>query len=130
MNMKENNKEIIYGQVISKANNYLSVPGKAGEKRIIKNDRIRQYEKSFYKQCQIYKNRGISERFKLLITVWHSSTRYDLDNSLKTILDCLQAVGAITDDSLCFAIQAEKRIDKHNPRIEFGIEEINKQLSI
>ena len=36
--------ETIYGQVIAKANNYQAVPGKDGQKRIIKNDRIREYE--------------------------------------------------------------------------------------
>ncbi|MDH6343160.1 Holliday junction resolvase RusA-like endonuclease [Parabacteroides sp. PFB2-12] len=128
--MKENNTEIILGQCIGKSNNYLAVPGQSGERRIIKNDKIRAYEKSFINQCQIYKGRGISGRFKLSVTVWHSSVRFDLDNSLKTVLDCLQSVGAITNDSQCFAIQAEKRIDKNNPRIEYSIEEINKQLSI
>lgn len=122
--------ETIYGQVIAKSNNYLAVPGKGGEKRIIKNASIRAYENSFSQQCRIYRNRRISGRFKLSVTVWHSSIRFDLDNSLKTILDCLQTAGAITNDSLCFEIQASKRIDKRNPRIEYRIEEINKQLSI
>lgn len=123
-------KEIIYGQVIGKSNNYMAVPRQSGDKRIIKNANIRAYEKLFAKQCKLYREKGISGRFKLFVTVWHSSVRFDLDNSLKTILDCLQSVGAITNDSLCFAIQAEKRIDKNNPRIEFRLEEINKQLTL
>jgi len=53
-----------------------------------------------------------------------------LDNALKTILDCLQMVEAITNDSLCFEIHAEKRIDRRNPRVEFGLEEINEQKNI
>lgn len=122
--------EIIYGQVIGKSNNYMAVPGQSGEKRIIKNANIRSYEKLFAKQCKLYKGKGISGRFKLFITVWHSSVRFDLDNSLKTILDCLQTVGAISNDSQCFEIQASKRIDKHNPRIEFRLEEICKQESL
>lgn len=56
--------------------------------------------------------------------------RFDLDNALKTILDCLQMVEAITNDSLCFEIHAEKRIDRRNPRVEFGMEEINEQKNI
>ena len=94
--------ETIYGQVIAKANNYQAVPGKEGQKRIIKNDRIREYEKSFCLQCRKYRGKRIAGRFKLFIRVWQSSSRFDLDNALKTILDCLQMVEAITNDSLCF----------------------------
>ena len=122
-------KEIIYGQILAKANHYQAVPGKGG-KRIIKDEKIRAYERSFASQCRIYKGRNISGRFRLHVTVWHSSVRFDLDNSLKTILDCLQSVEAITNDNLCFGIEAEKRIDKCNPRIEFRKEIINEQLCI
>lgn len=122
--------ETIYGQVIAKANNYLAVPGKGGRKRIIKNDRIREYERSFCLQCKEYRNKRISGRFKIFIRVWQGSTRFDLDNALKTILDCLQMVEAITNDSLCFEIHAEKRIDRRNPRVEFGIEEIYEQKNM
>ena len=54
--------------------------------------------------------------------------RYDLDNALKTICDCLQYVGAITDDNLCSKIVAEKSIDRRNPRVEFFI--IEEQLNL
>lgn len=62
--------------------------------------------------------------------VFHSSVKFDLDNSLKTLLDCLQMVGAITDDNLCFQIEAEKKIDKYHPRIEFALLEVNEQKSL
>lgn len=39
-------------------------------------------------------------------------------------------VGAITDDKLCFQIEAEKRIDKFHPRIEFALLEVNEQKNI
>ena len=42
----------------------------------------------------------------------------------------MQMVEAITNDSLCFEIHAEKRIDRRNPRVEFGMEEINEQKNI
>ena len=99
--------ETIYGQIIAKANHYQAVPGKFGAKRIIKDEKIRAYEKSFMQQCRVYRNKGISSRFRLFVRVYHSSVRFDLDNSLKTLLDCLQMVGAITDDKLCFQIEAE-----------------------
>lgn len=122
--------ETIYGQILAKANHYQAVPGKFGSKRIIKDEKIRAYEHSFITQCKIYRNRRISGRFRLFVKVWHSSPRFDLDNSLKTLLDCLQLVNAITDDNLCFQIEAEKHIDKYHSRIEFAILEVNEQKNI
>ena len=122
--------EVIYGQIIAKANHYQAVPGKFGRKRIVKDEKIRAYESSFVEQCKVYRNKRISSRFRLFVRVFHSSVRFDLDNSLKTLLDCLQMVGAITDDNLCFQIEAEKKIDKYLPRIEFPLLEVNEQKQI
>lgn len=116
--------EIIYGQIIAKANHYQAVPGTSGQKRIIKDKIIRAYERSFMEQCKTYRNKRISSRFRLFVRVWHSSERFDLDNSLKTLLDCLQMVGAIANDKLCYQIEAEKHLDKYHPRIEFAIMEV------
>lgn len=122
--------EVIYGQIIAKVNHYQAVPGKGGTKRIIKDEKIRSYERSFMEQCKVYRNKRISSRFRLFVRVFHSSIRFDLDNSLKTLLDCLQMAGAITDDKLCFQIEAEKKIDKYHPRVEFAILEVNEQKQI
>ena len=122
--------EVIQGQIIAKANHYLAVLSKDGMKRIIKDEKIRAYERSFVEQCKTYRNRRITGRFRLFVRVFHSSIRFDLDNSLKTLLDCLQMVEAITDDKLCFQIEAEKRIDKYHPRVEFAILEVNEQKSL
>ena len=122
--------EVIHGQIIAKANHYQAVPGKSGKKRIINDEKIRAYESSFVEQCKVYRSKRISSRFRLFVRVFHSSVRFDLDNSLKTLLDCLQMVGAITDDKLCFQIEAEKRIDKFHPRIEFALLEVNEQKNI
>ena len=122
--------EVIHGQIIAKANHYQAVPGKFGRKQTIKDEKILAYEKAFIQQCKTYKSRCISSRFRLFVRVYHSSVRFDLDNSLKTLLDCLQMVGAITDDKLCFQIEAEKRIDKFHPRIEFALLEVNEQKNI
>ena len=122
--------EVIHGQIIAKANHYQAVPGREGAKRIIKDEVIRAYERSFMEQCKVYRNRHISSRFRLFVRVWHSSERFDLDNSLKTLLDCLQMVGAIADDKLCYQIEAEKHLDKYCPRIEFAIVEVNEQKNM
>lgn len=42
--------ETIHGQIIAKANHYQAVPGKFGAKRIIKDEKIRAYERSFMGQ--------------------------------------------------------------------------------
>ena len=115
-------RETIYGQVVSKANNYEVGNDKHGGRYIIKSEAIRAYERSFIEQCQVYKDRMVNCHFTLYVAVYESSVRYDIDNALKTILDCLQMVKAITDDNLFRKIVAEKHIDKNNPRIVFTIE--------
>lgn len=114
--------EVIYGLIVAKANHYMAVPDSNGGRRIIKDAKIRQYEDSFREQCVIYRNRGISRKFVLYVRVWFKNDRSDLDNSLKTLLDCLQDVGAITDDNLCYKIIAEKAIDRNNPRVQFALQ--------
>ena len=47
--------EIIHGQIVAKANHYQAVPGKFGKKRIIKDEVIRAYERSFIEQCKVYR---------------------------------------------------------------------------
>lgn len=122
--------ETIYGQIVSKANNYLAVPDTEGGRRITKTKRLRDYERSFADQCKIYRGMGIASPFRLYAVVWQTSNLYDLDNSIKTLLDCLQSSGVFVNDNLCIEIIARKCIDPDNPRVEFAIEEINKQLSL
>lgn len=112
--------ETIKGQIIAKANNYIAVPDKAnGGRRMIKSDRLRAYEKTFISQCREYKGKGINTPFELIVQVYYCNNKFDLDNSLKTLLDCLQYVGAIADDNLCTRIVADKFIDSYNPRVCF-----------
>lgn len=121
-------RETIFGQCLAKANHYMAVGGDKG-RRIIKDAVFRAYERSFFAlNVQFYRNRGVNAPFRLLIDVYHSSRRFDLDNSLKTVLDLLQDVGAITNDNLCVGIQATKHIDRDNPRIVFVLEEVEPRL--
>ena len=122
--------ETIYGQVVAKANHYLAVPDKGGGRRIIKDEAIRTYERNFLRQCTIYKGKRLATPFRLFVRVWHRSMRYDLDNSLKTLPDCLQMAGAIEDDKLCVTIQASKMVDKYHPRVEYALQEVCKQQNL
>lgn len=120
--------ETILGQVVSKANNYQVGENRGGRRHIIKSPAIRDYERRFRDQCTIYRDRYIDRHFSLFVAVYESSTRYDLDNALKTLLDCLQQVHAIKDDNLCLKIVAEKHIDNNNPRVVFAIQEHEPRL--
>lgn len=121
-------KETVFGEVVAKANHYIAVPDGQGGKRIIKDKAIREYERAFCKQIEKYRNKNISSRFALYIEVFFSNIQHDLDNSLKTVLDCLQYCNAITDDVYCVAIHAEKHRDSQNPRVVFAIEEKEPRL--
>lgn len=57
--------ETIHGQIIAKANHYQTVPGKGGTKRIIKDEKIRAYERTFIQQMQF---KGIVNQAKRCIT--------------------------------------------------------------
>ena len=87
--------------------------------------KLKEYEKSFYLQCNKYRNKNISGLFELYIDAYMGSQRPDLDNIFKVVLDMLQSCKAIDNDRNCIKIVAQKFVDKKNPRIEFTIKEIN-----
>lgn len=116
-------KQVILGQIPSKSNCYkiITLYGKGS---LAKTPALKLYEKSFYLQCNHYRNKNIKGLFELHLDVYNSSQRPDLDNSFKLVLDCLQACKAIENDRNCVKIVAQKFVDKVNPRIEFTIKEI------
>lgn len=120
--------ETIFGQVVAKANHYMAVPGKDGTRRIIKDSAVRNYEASFSLQCKKYRNAMINEPFVFNVKVFFTDNNHDLDNAIKTILDCLQYCGAITNDNLLTKLNAEKGISRNRPRIEYSIERVNRNL--
>jgi len=115
--------QTILGQVPSKSNCY-KVIAINGHGSIGKNDALKAYEKSFYLQCNVYRGKLIKGLFALKINVFNATQKPDLDNAFKVVLDCLQSCKAITNDRNCVKIEAEKFVDKLNPRIEFVIEEV------
>lgn len=121
--------ETIYGTIPSKSNSY-TIGRVNGQPRIVKSNSMKSYERSFTQQCVKYRGRSISTPFRLVVDVYYPDYVHDLDNSLKGLLDCLQYVGAITDDNLCVEIQARRHYDKFRPRVEYLIEEINEQKKL
>ena len=116
-------KQTIYGQIPSKSNSYKIIT-LSGHASLAKTDDLKAYEKSFYLQCSIYRNKGIKGLFELIINVYNESQRPDLDNAFKICLDSLQSCNAITNDRNCIKIVAQKFVDKKNPRIEFELIEV------
>lgn len=117
-------EQIIYGSPPSKSNQYKVITLK-GHGSLAKTQALKEYEKRFYLECGAYRNKKINGFFELYIDVYFSSNRPDLDNALKSTLDCLQTCNAITNDRNCVKIVANKFVDKNSPRIEFTINEVN-----
>ena len=113
-------KQVILGQVPSKSNCYKIIT-LYGKYSLAKTHALKLYEKSFYLQCNHYRNKNIKGLFELHLNVYNSSQRPDLDNSFKICLDLLEACKAIENDRNCVKIVAQKFVDKVNPRIEFTI---------
>ncbi|MCF0247490.1 MAG: RusA family crossover junction endodeoxyribonuclease [Synergistes sp.] len=112
-------KYIIYGQTPSKSNCYRIIKHGAFSS-LGKTAALKEYEDKFFIQCR-HRDLNVSVRFRLDVDVYFKSDQPDLDNSLKTILDCLQQCRAIKNDRLCAVIYARKFVDKANPRIEYSI---------
>lgn len=117
-------EQVIYNNPPSKSNSYRIITIN-GHGSLAKTDALKKYEKDFYLQCGAYRNKKIKGFFELYIDVYFSSNRPDLDNCLKSTLDCLQTCKAITNDRNCVKIVANKFIDKNNPRLEFTLVEVD-----
>lgn len=117
-------EQVIYNNPPSKSNSYRVVKIN-GHGSLAKTDALRKYERDFYLQCGAYRNKNIKGFFELYLDVYFSSNRPDLDNALKSTLDCLQGCKAIANDRNCVKIVANKFIDPVRPRLEFTIKEVD-----
>lgn len=117
-------KQIIRGKVPSKSNCYKVVVIR-GHASLAKQKVLKDYEKSFYLQCDKYRDKDIKGLFSIRLDVFYENQRPDLDNCLKILLDCLQGCKAVRNDRNCVKITAEKFIDKSDPRVEFELEEVH-----
>jgi len=122
-----NKKQVIFGNVPSKSNCYkiITVISQTGKhySSLGKTERLKKYEKDFFIQCNVYRNKLIKGYLNFDIDVYYPSQRSDLDNSLKVILDCLQKVKAFENDNKVTDIHIRKFLDKANPRVEFSLKE-------
>ena len=118
-----NETQVIYGNCPSKSNCY-KIVNIGGHASLSKTKALKEYEESFYIQCDKYRGANISGYFELHIRVYYPSQRSDLDNSLKVVLDCLQRVKAISNDNKCVRIVADKFLDRERPRIAFELKAV------
>lgn len=109
--------QVIQGVIPSKSNSYRTT--KHGG--FYKSTKAKDYEKSFWAQCDVYRNKGINDKFSIEVDVYLKNPLQDLDGVFKILLDSLQSCGAIMNDKLCYRIVANKYIDSVNPRIEFSL---------
>lgn len=119
----EKKEQVILGQCPSKSNSY-KIIRRGGHGSLCKRKCLNDYEHSFFMQCGKYRNANIQGYFELYIDVYFTTMSHDLDNTLKIVLDCLQAIKAIKNDNRCVKIVAQKFIDKKEPRIEFSLVEV------
>lgn len=119
---KSYQKVTIYGDVVSKSNQYriITINGHASLK---KTDAVKSFEQKFYLQNTL-RNANITGFFEIYLDVYFSSNRKDLDGAFKLVLDTLQANGTIKNDRNCVKIVANKFIDPVRPRLEFTINEV------
>lgn len=112
--------QVIIGNVPSKSNAYRTTKFGGFYKSTV----VKDYERSFWAQCDVYRNKGINDKFSLTIDIYLKNPRQDLDGCAKVILDSLQLCGAIMNDKLCYQLNMTKHIDSVNPRIEFTLTKI------
>ena len=118
---KQYPKQIIYGDIPSKANSYfIGVIDK--HYTLIKSKVVKEYEQKFILQCSM-RDSMITSFFSIDVDFYYKTNRKDLDGSFKAFFDCLQLCHVIKNDRQCIEIHARKLIDKANPRIEFTITE-------
>lgn len=111
---------IIHGKVPSKSNSY-KVTVINGHSSMAKSEAVKKYEADFYMQCN-HRGAMVNELFTLSVDVYFTSIRQDLDNAIKTILDCLQYCKVIKNDYQCVGIdKTRKFVDKADPRVEITL---------
>jgi len=126
-------KLTIYGNVPSKSNCYriIALPGKLkrdgrrGKPRgsLAKTEELKTYELNFDKQLTGVHRKHLTCKITAHLDVYYDSERPDLDNALKTILDCLQKGCVIANDRQVRRIIAERFLDRKNPRVEITLTE-------
>jgi Holliday junction resolvase RusA-like endonuclease len=120
-------KQIILGNPVAKSNAYniVTIKPKDSLKKsfssLAKTKQLKEYEKSFWAQCNVYRNAHINVQFKIEIDVFFARANSDLDNACKGTMDSLAECNAIVNDSLCYELVMRKHVDSGNPRIEFVI---------
>jgi len=111
----------IKGQPPSKSNCYRVITIN-GHGSLAKSKKLVDYEKFFLLQIPpMYSGMMIEKTMRVEIDCYYKTMKPDLDNSAKTILDCLQKGRVIRNDNRVIELMMRKYIDKIRPRAEIKI---------
>lgn len=117
----------IKGTVPSKSNQYRigrKKTPKGFKPMLMKSYEVREYESMFRKAVPSYFHKNtIDKPFRMEIDVYFRNKRSDIDNAPKVVLDCLQYIGVIKNDNLCYDLRIRKHI-AHDAKIVIKFEEI------
>jgi len=109
----------ILGQCASKSNSRRLVY-KNNKPMFIKSKRAMEFKRMF--MAQVPKAEPIMEDVVLTCTIYYSSRRPDLDESL--VMDCLEGAGIIGNDRQIKEKHIYWGLDKKNPRVDITVERI------
>lgn len=110
-------KIVVHGQLYSKANSRnVGRNLKTGKLFNVKSPEAQSYTKHCIAQLKKFweDKSPITCRIKLGVDIYHSSNRFDLDESL--LMDCLQQSGVIGNDRQIMKKIINKKFDKRDPR--------------
>ena len=88
--------QTIYGIIPSKSNLYKTTRNGI----FYKDKKVKEYEKSFYLQCDVYRNKLIIGDFAIKIKAYLKNPSQDLDGVFKCFFDTKHFEGCPDDDSL------------------------------
>jgi crossover junction endodeoxyribonuclease RusA len=89
--------------------------------RAVKSPEARRYQESAAKLALAAGFRSLSGPVAIAVKVYRPRRRGDLDNALKVLIDALKGV-AYADDEQVVVLDARRRDDKDNPRVEVEVE--------
>jgi len=123
-NLKGMDREIcvegrIHGVLASKSNNR-KVIQRRGKPLIIQETSAYLFSDCVAAAANAYRDEltpPLQGKLWISATVWQKDMRRDLD--IELLKDALQKSGVIDNDRSVYYQQAERRIDKENPRVEF-----------
>jgi len=111
---------VILGHAVSvnKSTTMIQIPARG--MFIAKTDERREWDRLMVEQFRAQWNLRlpIEEEVFLVVDVYLSANRMDVDNALKPVQDAMQEAGVLKNDRLVRRATITKHVDRHRPRVE------------